>query len=340
MKHRTPSWLAILSRALSILGLLAAVRGDPTAAQARPDQFAPRVNAPAPVLSTATTTRFAVIGDYGWQGANEAAVAAMVSGWDPDFIITLGDNNYDAGAQATIDPNIGQYYGNFIYPYTGSYTSTAATNKFFPALGNHDWDGASGSPLLPTPYLDYFTLPPNERYYDFIWGPVHFFALDSDAREPDGITQTSTQAAWLERRLAFSTAKWRVVYMHHPPYSSGSPALGSHGSTPNLQWPYRAWGATAVLAGHDHFYERILKNDFPYFVNGLGGKSNAYAFGAPVAGSAYRVNNTWGAMSVTADDAQIKFEFWAITNTLTALDTYTVTTPSTSNRAYIPLIQR
>lgn len=55
-------------------------------------------------------TKFAVIGDYGNAGPDELAVADLVKSWDPDFIITLGDNNYDVGSQATIDPNIGQYY--------------------------------------------------------------------------------------------------------------------------------------------------------------------------------------------------------------------------------------
>ena len=37
------------------------------------------------------------------------------------------------------------------------------------------------------PYFDYFTLPGNERYYDFTWGPVHLFALDDIDSEPDGV---------------------------------------------------------------------------------------------------------------------------------------------------------
>ena len=40
---------------------------------------------------------------------------------------------------------------------------------------------------------------------------------------------------------------------------------------PALQWPFEAWGAHAVLAGHDHLYERVTFGNFPYFVNGLGG---------------------------------------------------------------------
>jgi len=337
LKNWTSQWGAIIWRVLGILGLFAAMRGDPIYAQTSPDQFNPRVIAPTPKPSTATTTRFAVIGDYGSDGQAEQDVAAMVKSWAPDFIITAGDNSYPSASTLTIDANVGKYYSDYIYPYPGIFTPTATItqNLFFPALGNHDWDGAYGVPSLPYPYTDYFTLNNNERYYDFVWGPVHFFAIDSDAREPDGNTQTSQQAAWLERKLAYSTAKWRVVYLHHPPYSSGQ-----HGSNASSQWPYQSWGATTVIGGHDHDYERIVKNGFPYFVNGVGGNPSLYNFSpTPVSGSAYRYNSSWGAMLVTADDAQIKFQFF-VTNTLTALDTYTVTTPATSNRSYLPLIKR
>lgn len=296
----------------------------------------PRGLAPTPVFSIGTTTRFAVIGDYGSDGPAELGVANMVKSWAPDFIITAGDNSYPSAITSTIDANIGKYYSDYIYPYTGTFTPVipAAQNMFFPAIGNHDWDGAYGTPSLPYPYTDYFTLAGNERYYDFVWGPVHFFAIDSDAREPDGNTQNSKQAAWLERKLAYSTAKWRVVYLHHPPYSSGP-----HGSNASSQWPYQAWGATTVIGGHDHDYERIVKGSFPYFVNGLGGNPVTYTFTTPISGSAFRYASTWGAMLVTADDSQIKFEFY-VTNTLSALDTYTVTTPATSNRVYLPFTQR
>jgi hypothetical protein len=263
---------------------------------------------------TTTPIRFAVIGDFGLAGANEQSVANLVKSWSPDFIITTGDDNYPLGAAATIDANIGQYYHDFIYPYTGSYGAGATTNRFFPTAGNHDWE----TPNL-TPYLDYFTLPGNERYYDFTQGPVQFFVVDSDSREPDGVTSTSTQANWLQARLAASTARWKVVYMHHPPYSSGT-----HGSTVALQWPFQAWGASIVLTGHDHTYERLMENGFPYIVNGLGGYS-IYQFGTPVAGSTVRYNANYGAMLVDACDDYIVFRFINITNTV--VDTYALIKP-------------
>jgi len=229
----------------------------------------------------------------------EADVATLIRGWQPDFIITTGDNNYPSGAADTIDANIGQYFHDNIYPYVGAYGSGADLNRFFPTLGNHDWYTTDAQP-----YLDYFSLPGNERYYDFVWGPVHFFALDSDEHEPDGVNAGSVQAAWLRQELAASTSPWNIVYMHHPPYSSGS-----HGSTQWMQWPFSAWGADALLAGHDHLYERLLVVGIPYFTNGAGG-GGLYNFGDPLPETRFRYNANYGAMLVTAGEKEILFEFY------------------------------
>ncbi|MBK9206872.1 MAG: S-layer homology domain-containing protein [Anaerolineales bacterium] len=257
-----------------------------------------------PMDTQAVPMRFAVIGDYGLASQPEQDVATLVNSWNPDFIVTLGDNNYTTGSAAEIDANIGQYYHDYIYPYQGSYGAGAAANKFFPILGNHDWETPNAQP-----YLDYFSLPGNERYYDFIQGPIHFFVLDSDPREPDGTSASSIQALWLKAGLYTSTSPWQIVLLHHAPYSSSS-----HGSNTNMQWDYKGWGADAVLAGHDHTYERIVIDGLPYFVNGLGG-STIYPFNTPVTGSEVRYNNNYGAMLITALDTQITFQFWSRTPT-------------------------
>jgi hypothetical protein len=288
--------------------------------------------------------RFAIIGDYGSGSEAERAVASLLKSWNPDFIISTGDNNYPNGSVSTIDRNIGQYYHDFIYPYKGIYGAGASTNRFFPALGNHDWDSGGGivSQILcallgwltwlvqpfgmhtafcnhsdfPAGYVDYFTFPGNERYYDFTWGPVQLFALDSDPREPDGVSSTSVQAQWLQSSLASSRAPLKLVYMHHPPFSSGP-----HGSSAWMQWPYRAWGADVVVAGHDHTYERIIQNGFPYFVDGLGGESR-YVFKESVAGSEVRYNADFGVMLVDVNNGKAIFKF--TTRTGEVIDSYTV----------------
>lgn len=243
--------------------------------------------------------RFAVVGDFGMDNAAEADVSALIHGWAPDIVITVGDNNYPSGAAGTLDANIGKFFHDFISPYTGAFGAGADVNRFFPTLGNHDW-----STDRAQPYLDYFTLPGNERYYDFVWGPVHFFALDSDDREPDGVGMSSVQAAWLQAGLAASTSAWNVVYFHHPPYSSGR-----HGSTDWMRWPFATWGADAVLSGHDHTYERLLVDGIPYFVNGVGGAAR-YAFRTPLPESQFRYNAGYGALLVAVNETEMLFEFY------------------------------
>lgn len=258
-----------------------------------------QTSTPAPTETIDPLIRFAVIGDYGLAGQAEADVAALVLGWSPDFIITTGDNNYPVGSAETIDENIGQYFHQFIAPYVGDYGNGADINRFFPTLGNHDWITDEAQP-----YLDYFSLPGNERYYDFIWGPVHFFSINSDSHEPDGFRETSTQAAWLQQNLATSPTPWQIVYTHYPPYSSGP-----HGSTTWMQWSFKEWGVDAVLTGHDHVYERLIVDDLVYFVNGLGGGPR-YLFDEPLTWSVVRFRSDYGAMLVEANRAKISFRFF------------------------------
>ena len=259
--------------------------------------------------------RFAVIGDYGQAGPDALKVADMIDGWKVDFIVTTGDNNYQSGAAGTIDDNVGQYYHRYIGDYTGDYNRGSAENRFFPSLGNHDWDTKGAQP-----YIDYFSLPGNERYYDVARGPVRFFVLDSDTREPDGVGRSSVQAVWLQSALSAATEPWKIVVDHHPPYSSGL-----HGSTDYMQWPFKDWGASIVLSGHDHLYERLTVDSFPYIVNGLGGHDAIYDFQNILPESQLRYNAEHGAMLVEASRDWIRFEFINVDGEV--IDTFTLLAP-------------
>lgn len=263
-----------------------------------PSQTPTSTPPPSPTPTPVAPVRFAVIGDYGRDGPGLNAVAALVDGWSPDFIVTTGDNNYPSGAAETIDENIGKYFHEYIGNYTGKYGKGAEENRFFPTMGNHDWNTDSAQP-----YLDYFDLPGNERYYSFTWGPVDIFALNSDSDEPDGVGRSSVQGQWLQAALAESTAPWQIVVLHHAPYSSGR-----HGETEWAQWPYEEWGADAVLAGHDHTYERLQIGGIPYFVNGAGGNT-LYDFKDIHPDSQVRYNAGFGAMLVAATPESMSFQF-------------------------------
>jgi hypothetical protein len=269
--------------------------------------------------------RFAAFGDYG-NNSGSASVAQLVDNLNVDFIITTGDNLH--GGTETIDDQVGRHYSDYIGNYTGAYGPGSTTNRFFPSLGNHDYIDA-GAGVGASSYLNYFTLPGNERYYDFVAGPVHFFALNSNYQEPDGIISTSVQAQWLQQALAASTSPYNIVYFHHPAYSSGGHA------EPAMRWPFEEWGATAVISSHDHIYEHILRDAdgdgtaLSYFVSGLGGAGPG-PFPDPDPGSVARFNENWGTMLIQASDESITFEFVTVSGGEqgTVIDSYTIDLPA------------
>jgi len=261
-------------------------------------------------------TSFAIIGDFGDDDSDELAVANMVKGWNPDFIITTGDNSYDS---TPIDNNIGKYYSDYIYPYSGSYGSGATINKFWVTLGNHDYSDGGGIDA----HYNYFVLPNNERYYDKVIGNVHLFMINSCGQEPNGTSSTSIQANWIKARMIDCVTNhnhWRVAAFHHPPYSSGS-----HGSSTNMQWGFQALGMHFVVAGHDHDYERLEVNGFPYFVNGSGGRNLRSFSSSILSQSVVRYNAKYGAQLVEINGTVMTIKFYAVPGTL--IDTRIITDP-------------
>jgi hypothetical protein len=247
--------------------------------------------------------RFAVVGDFGTNSSRELAVANMIASWKPEVVVTVGDNNYSLAADS-YDRNVGQYYHQFISPYLGVYGGGAVENQFFPAIGNHDWDIAGG-----TAYTDFFELPGNERYYEIDRGPVHFVFLDSDTREPDGVTPGSTQGAWAQAALGASLQPFQVVVFHHPAYTSGARAA-------YMDWPFEAWGADAVLTGHVHNYERLRSTDgLTYFVIGQGG-NDTHPYGAIHPASQFRYNALDGAELVEVTAKRMRFSYFAVNGAL------------------------
>lgn len=266
-------------------------------------------------------TTFAVIGDFGSGDSNETAVANLVKSWNPQFVVTTGDDRYGT---TNFDLTVGRDYCNFIAGAQSGINcdgNRSSMNSFFPSTGNHEYTDGGGI----NEYLAYFDLPGagvqssgtsgSEKYYDFIQGPIHFFVIDSYDATVNGTLDV--QKIWLQNQMTASTSIWKIVYFHHPPYSSSS----SHGSTVAMRWPFAEWGADAVLNGHDHTYERLHLDNVAYFVNGLGGKSK-YGFSTPIPESAIQYNAEYGAQKVVADDISMTFSFINVLGV--TVDTYTI----------------
>lgn len=251
---------------------------------------------------------FANIGDFGdpTNGTVERDVANLVNGWSPSYITTNGDNQYET--PCNYQTKVGDFYGAYI-------TNSLNTNRFWPALGNHDWDECG-----LTAYKSFFVLPGNGRYYELVRGPIHWFILDTEPEEPDGISVTSVQAEWLHAKLALSKAPWKIVISQNAPYTSDTGG-GNAPGTVGLRWPYKEWGATLVISGDAHQYEKLVVDGFTYIVNGAGGRVKRPLPSSTIAGSV-KILSLNGALKGTVTCDQLKLEFWDSTGVLQDTTTF------------------
>lgn len=279
----------------------------PSATPVPPSPTPPPSATPVPPSPTPEpAARFGVIGDYGLAGEAVAAVADLVRGWGAEFVVTTGDNSYTGNTLEAYDRNVGQYYHDYLFPYTGAYGPAADQQRFFPCLGNHDWDDG-----YPENFPIFFHIPSNGRYYRQRWGPVEFFLLDSFFPEPDGVKVGTVQAEWLREALVGSDAPWKIPVFHHPAYSSGY-----HGHSSWMRWPFKEWGASLVLMGHDHHYERIEVDGLIYLINGLGGGARYAPGSRPDPNSKIFFNADHGALLGEASPRSLRLRFMTRSGTL------------------------
>ncbi len=205
----------------------------------------------APAADSTAPVRFLAFGDSGGGGSDQYELQEQMLTVPYDLILHTGDVAYEEGTLA-------QYQANVFDVYAEMFRSI----PFYPASGNHDYKTLSAEP-----FRDVFNLPGDsgEKWYSYNWGPVHFAALDTEA-------DYKTQAAWLDKDLEANPAPWKIIYMHRPPYSSGS-----HGSDTSLRSALapilKKHAVQLVLAGHDHNYERTVpQNGTTFVVTGGGGR--------------------------------------------------------------------
>lgn len=197
------------------------------------------------------SVRFAVIGDSGsgakvqYELAERLISARRVFPYT--FVLMMGDNIYG-------DDSPKGFAKKFEIPYK---PLLDAGVPFYATLGNHDAQDQR--------FYKGFNMG-GHRYYTFTQGTVQFFVMDTTYMDRG-------QLEWLEQSLRESRARWKVAYGHHPFYSSGK----KHGSEVDLRQLveplFIKYGVNTVLAGHEHFYQRIVpQNGIAYFISGAASK--------------------------------------------------------------------
>jgi predicted phosphodiesterase len=205
--------------------------------------------------------RFAIIGDSGRGDAQQQDVADEMVRWRErfpfDFVLMLGDNIYDSHTPE-------DYAAKFERPYK---RLLDAGVTFHAAIGNHD-DAAQI-------YYRQFNMG-GRRYHSFrraerslqgglAGAGVRFFALDSRSFDEE-------QLDWLGDQLDDSSSRWKIVYFHHPLYTSGRYQSASRALRVVLEPILVTGDVDVVLSGHEHFYERMRpQRGIYYFISGAAG---------------------------------------------------------------------
>ncbi|MGB5635700.1 MAG: metallophosphoesterase [Waterburya sp.] len=206
--------------------------------------------------SSKALSSFVVAGDVGTGEKGQHNVAKVMSCFfaaNPfPLVLLTGDNIYSHGEMEKIK-------STFEIPYQKLLQQKV---KFYAALGNHDTDNA----YQGEKQIRYAGFNMGDRYYTFERGTVQFFALDTNPKAP-----WQKQLDWLEQELKQTKQPWKVVFGHHPLYSSGMHG-GSSELIEKLSPLFARYGVQLYLNGHDHDYERTtVINGTTYVTCGNGG---------------------------------------------------------------------
>jgi tartrate-resistant acid phosphatase type 5 len=207
-----------------------------------------------------------------------------------DFGVMLGDNIYPDGATAGADgrDDAERFRKVFYEPYS-PLAANGPRFRIYAALGNHDWRTSRAGAMAQVKYLS--ETPPfymdGIRYRVAPTGDpreVEIFVLDThvmlsdhsilddaltddgreldsgkiDTPQPWALPQAADEwgmAQWLEKSLAESPARWKIVMGHHPIWSSAGSKFHQARMMRRLILPVLCRYADMYLAGHEHTLE-------------------------------------------------------------------------------------
>ncbi|WP_414756076.1 metallophosphoesterase family protein [Anabaena sp. CCY 9910] len=199
--------------------------------------------------------RFVSVADTGTGAKGQYAVAKAMTLYHKqnpyDLVVLAGDNIYNNG-------EIEKVNAVFERPYQDLLKQGV---KFQACLGNHDIRTDNGDPQVRYPGFNMN----GRRYYTFRRDRVQFFALDTNNN-----ADWQNQLTWLEKELSSSNAPWKIVFGHHPIYSSG--VYGSNQAFIKTFTPlFKKYGVQLYINGHEHSYERTRAIDgTTYLICGAG----------------------------------------------------------------------
>ena len=250
---------------------------------------------------------FALIGDFGigvrkssapnrCQREVAAALDKAVDARGVRLLLTTGDNIY-AGKTAFGIPlgATGDEDDDWFFTFYQPYRYLLNRIPVYPAVGNHD-SGETEASDDRQQLLDNFFL--NERFtgeesagrssigpglmYRFHYGAdIEFICVDTSRRSMlfgERFFEHQNHASFLDAAfpeasyLEAAERRWRIPFMHHPPFCAGPQHSNSHSLIRHLLPMFQRSGVKAVFSGHEHNFQHSRFEGIDYFVSGAAGK--------------------------------------------------------------------
>lgn len=235
--------------------------------------------------ASARLVSFLVLGDAGTGGPDQVKVASAMLRWCDsqadgcDFATVLGDNIYNNGVNSSDDA---KFKSHFESPY-------AEFGRFdmWMTAGNHDWHTATSvqDQIRYTLTSPRWRMPANHFAIPHLPPWLHIYALDTTVlrelgRDPADVEWSAAASSMIAaaRNALCGQSGWRILFGHHPIYSSGEHGLEEDresGTATSILTALEALinecDVQLYLAGHDHHQELIEVGNLVQVVQGAGG---------------------------------------------------------------------
>lgn len=221
-------------------------------------------------------------------GCRQQATSDLLVDMQPDWVLALGDEQYENGT-----------FAEFLNSYDKSWGRVKTITE--PVPGNHEYqaNGAKG-------YFDYFNGPGNaggragdrdKGYYSFDVGTRwHLIALNSNCKAVS-CASGSVQEQWLKADLAAHPNQCLLAFWHHARLGSGGAPTG------DLRKDLYAARTDLVLGGHDHTFADRRRRDAGDNVTGPDGYHEF------TVGTGGRSGKRYGVLKLTLHASSYDWEF-------------------------------
>lgn len=241
------------------------------------------------------------VGDTGMPGSPQTKVAQAMEGYckaNPcDVGLLLGDNFYPMGVKDVGD-------SGFKQKFEDAYKNLKF--RFFAVLGNHDVYGNADAQIQYK--SEHWSMP--SRWFSFDGPVVSIMGIDTNY-----LMLPHEELIWLKQQFYKSSKMpWRIVYGHHPIYSSGDHG-DNFGLKLQLELDFIAGDVDFYLTGHDHDKELAEVHGVKHVVCGAGSKvrplkpKGRSEFGAGTYGFCHlKLSDKTAVLRMIDDTGKIEFE--------------------------------